>query len=195
MATYSAGAAALVFQDTEFDIVDLHGSPWLRGTQIADALGYLNGRQRVQQVYQSNADEFTPDMTQVLELPTAGGIQPVRIFSLRGAHLLGMLSRTERAAAFRRWVLDVLEGREAPQQSGTMTYPQRLAFLKERRSLVRELGGATQRAAAEELYENLRQVSRLLGIQPRALRSLAPGMQQEPLPGVGGEGGAAGTAA
>jgi prophage antirepressor-like protein len=34
----------------------------------------------------------------------------VRIFSLRGAYLLGMLARTPKAEAFRRWVLDVLEG-------------------------------------------------------------------------------------
>lgn len=35
---------------------------------------------------------------------------PVRIFSPRGAHLIGMFSRTAKAAAFRRWVLDVLDG-------------------------------------------------------------------------------------
>lgn len=194
MATSPCGASALAFQETEFDVVDLHGNPWLRGQQIADALGYKNPRQAIDDTYSRNADEFTEDMTQVMDLPTAGGIQPVRIFSLRGAHLLGMLARTERAVAFRRWVLDVLEGREAPQQTGRMSYPQRLAYLKERRSLVRELGTATQPAQAEELYENLAQVSRLLGIRPRSLKLLAPGMQQQRLPGVG-EGGATSGAA
>ena len=38
-----------------------------------------------------------------------GGLQQVRVFSLRGAHLLGMLARTEKAKEFRRWVLDVIE--------------------------------------------------------------------------------------
>jgi prophage antirepressor-like protein len=33
----------------------------------------------------------------------------VRVFSLRGAHLIAMLARTPVAKAFRRWVLDVLE--------------------------------------------------------------------------------------
>lgn len=47
-------------------------------------------------------------MTVLVELDTAGGKQSVRIFSLRGAHLLGMLTKTDQAKAFRRWVLDVL---------------------------------------------------------------------------------------
>lgn len=185
MAMSASGAAALAFHDTEFNVVDLHGQAWLRLPQIGAALGY-ESPYKVQQLYDRNADEFTPDMTQVLELPTAGGVQPVRVFSLRGAHLLGILSRTERAAAFRRWVLDVLEGREAPQQAGTMTYPQRLAYLKERRSLVRELGACSQAGEAAELYENLAQVSRLLGIRPRSLAQLAPGVKQQALPGMTG---------
>lgn len=180
-----ARGSALAFQDTEFDVVDLHGQPWLRGQQIADALGYKNPRQAIDDTYSRNAAEFTDDMTQVLELPTAGGAQPVRIFNLRGAHLLGMLARTDRAAEFRRWVLDVLEGREAPQQAGTMTFTQQLAFLKERRSLVRELGRASERGEAEELHANLKRVSRLLGMSPRPLAELAPALKQLTLPGAG----------
>lgn len=71
-------------------------------------MGYANPY-KVQQVFDRNADEFTESMTQLLELQTAGGKQQVRIFSLRGCHLLGMLSRTKVAKDFRRWVLDVLE--------------------------------------------------------------------------------------
>lgn len=33
----------------------------------------------------------------------------MRIFSLRGAHLVAMFARTPKAKAFRRWVLDVLD--------------------------------------------------------------------------------------
>lgn len=185
MANTPVHATALSFQRIEFDIVDLHGQPWLRLPQIGVALGYENPY-KVQQLHERNEAEFTEDMTQLLDLPTAGGVQQVRIFSLRGAHLLGMLARTEPAAAFRRWVLDVLEGREARQQTGPMTYSQRLAYLKERRSLVRELASVKGQAEAEELHENLRYVSRLLGITPRALALLAPALQQQSLPGVGG---------
>lgn len=105
-------APALSFRETTFDVVD-RGSRelWLRLGQIAPALGYSDPR-NLNALYASNAAEFTPSMTALVKLPTAGGVQEVRIFSLRGAHLLGMFARTERAAEFRRWVLDVLE-REA----------------------------------------------------------------------------------
>jgi len=99
---------SLSFRDVNFDITDIHGQPWLRSPQIAVALGY-NRTDRINEVYARNADEFTDSMTQVIELPTAGGKQQVRVFSLRGCHLLGMLARTKTAKEFRRWVLDVLE--------------------------------------------------------------------------------------
>ena len=55
-------------------------------------------------------------MTQVVEIvdvPEMGTtgklLTKVRIFSLRGCHLLAMFARTPVAKAFRRWVLDVIE--------------------------------------------------------------------------------------
>lgn len=169
---------ALSFHETKFDIVDLDGEPWLRSPQIGGALGYAKGADSVDKLYKSNADEFTEHMTQVLDLPTAGGVQKVRIFSLRGAHLLGMLAKTAQAKAFRQWVLDILEGAVAPQETGRMTYPQRLAYLKERRWLAFELSRCTEPGFAKELYENLAHVSRLLGITPGPLVTLAPGLRQ-----------------
>jgi prophage antirepressor-like protein len=118
----------LTFENIEFDIVDIHNVPWLRGHQVVDALGYKNPRQSLDALYSRNADEFTDEMTQILDLPTAGGIQPVRIFSPRGCYLLGMLARTERAKAFRQWVLDVLEGRALPQQARPTTVSQQIAL-------------------------------------------------------------------
>ena len=100
---------SLSFRDVNFDITDIHGQPWLRGLQFASALGYKNPAADIVNLYNRNADEFTDSMTQVIELPTAGGKQQVRVFSLRGCHLLGMLARTKVAKEFRRWVLDVLE--------------------------------------------------------------------------------------
>lgn len=107
---------ALSFRDTQFDIVDRNGQPWLRGYQIGTALGYTNQPDAaIRKIFDRNADEFTSSMTALVELDTAGGKQQVRIFSLRGVHLLAMLSRTKVAKEFRHWVLDVLEGvAEAP---------------------------------------------------------------------------------
>ena len=100
---------SLSFRDVNFDITDIHGQPWLRSFQIGSALGYKNPSSDMAKLYDRNADEFTDSMTQVIELPTAGGKQQVRVFSLRGCHLLGMLARTKVAKEFRHWVLDVLE--------------------------------------------------------------------------------------
>jgi prophage antirepressor-like protein len=177
---------ALVFQETKFEIVDLDGETGLRGMQIAYALGYKNPAQDIKNLYERNATEFTEDMTQVIDLPSAGGIQKTRVFSLRGAHLLGMLASTAKAKEFRRWVLDILDGRVAPQETGRMTFPQRLAYLKERRGLARELSTCMDEGFAEELHDNLWQVSRLLGMTPRSLEVLAPGLKQKRLELGGG---------
>lgn len=107
---------ALVFQSTTFDIINRAAQPWLRGAQVALSLGYKNPDNAIKDLYTRNAAEFTDSMTALVKLPTAGGEQETRIFSLRGAHLLGMFARTEKAAAFRRWVLDILERETQPAQ-------------------------------------------------------------------------------
>jgi len=100
---------ALTFQNIQFDIVDRNCQPWLRGYQIGTALGYTQGTQAISKLFDRNSDEFTDTMTALVELDTEGGKQQVRIFSLRGCHLLAMLSRTKIAKEFRKWVLDILD--------------------------------------------------------------------------------------
>lgn len=101
------------FHDTQFNIVPHNGQPWLTAPQIAQALGYAN-EDAVSRIYRRNADEFTNGMTLTVKL-TFNGInnslreKEVRIFSLRGAHLIAMFSRTALAKEFRRWVLDILD--------------------------------------------------------------------------------------
>lgn len=106
----------LRFDDTIFDVVDRQGQPWLRQPQIGKALGYLEPAKKIHELYNRHADEFSKGMTALVRVPDvnphtggAGQVREVRVFSLRGAHLLGMLARTDRAKDFRRWVLDVLE--------------------------------------------------------------------------------------
>lgn len=106
-------AQPLVFQDVNFSVIPRDGEPWLRVHQIADAFGYTAAR-TLNVLYNRNKEEFTSLMTAVVELDTPGGRQPVRIFSLRGAHLLGMFARTDRAKEFRHWVLNILEQYQQP---------------------------------------------------------------------------------
>ncbi|MBY4887692.1 hypothetical protein K5Y32_07070 [Pantoea sp. DY-15] len=82
---------------------------WLTSSDLAKALEYSNSR-AVTMIYNKYADEFTTAMTQVLEVSTTGNYRKkVRVFSLRGAHLIAMFARTDVAKEFRRWVLDILD--------------------------------------------------------------------------------------
>lgn len=102
-------ALALTFQETHFDVVDRNGQPWLQAAQIAKALGYSNDN-AVSRIYARNSDEFTDNMTGKVKLTLSGNLETeVRIFSLRGCHLLAMFARTKVAKEFRKWVLDVLD--------------------------------------------------------------------------------------
>lgn len=176
----------LTFRDAPLELLEMDGKEWVRGPQLAGALGY-NRDDRIADLYARNESEFTENMTRVVELPTAGGPQQVRVFTLRGAHLLGMLARTEFAAEFRHWVLDVLDGIVAPQQTGRMTHPQRLAHIRERRIIMKELGKCVNLGEAVELYHDLRDVTRMLGRHlSSTLDQLAPGVRQQALALEGG---------
>ena len=175
--------AILTFENTEFDVVDIHNVPWLRLPQIGVALGYENPY-KLQQLHARNADEFTDEMTQVLDLPTAGGVQPVRVFSPRGCYLLGMLARTDRAKAFRQWVLDVLEGRTVARQSKPATIGQQISLHRLRLQLIRELHASTAAGVRAALHQQLRHVSQLLAVVCPPLDSIGRTVTQPELPGV-----------
>lgn len=82
---------------------------WLTSAEIAAALQYKSSKS-ITNLFNQNADEFTGGMTQVIESVTSGNYRKkVRVFSLRGAHLIAMFARTAVAKDFRRWVLDVLD--------------------------------------------------------------------------------------
>jgi len=163
--------AVLVFENTEFDVVDIHNVPWLRVGQIDLALGYQS-EGSCRKIYERNADEFTNEMTQVVELQTAGGIQPVRIFSPRGCYLLGMLARTEKAKAFRAWVLDVLEGRVAPVQQRPFAGIQIIAAHKHVTALMKELKRETNPAIRLMLHAQMTQACRMSSLPCPALEDI-----------------------
>lgn len=108
--------AKLSFNEVQFDVVDKNGQAWLRGPQIADAL-CMRDRRGVNDIYQRHKDEFSREMTQAVKVsdlrPQFADKGPqfrsVRIFSLRGAHLIAMFAKTDLAKDFRKWVLDVLD--------------------------------------------------------------------------------------
>ena len=131
---------SLTFNDITFTPVSRQNSLWIRAVELARALGY-SSEEKVSRVYRRNADEFTSDMTQLIEISAEAqnglldnlSAGRCRIFSLRGCHLLAMFARTPVAKAFRKWVLDVLDRLAAEERaalpSDTLT-PEQQAHLQ-----------------------------------------------------------------
>lgn len=110
---------ALTFNDVTLSPISHQNNLWIRAVELAHALGYAQ-ENSVSRIYRSNSDEFTPDMTQVIEIfdgADSALSTKARIFSLRGCHLVAMFARTPVAKAFRRWVLDVLDKLDAEQRA------------------------------------------------------------------------------
>lgn len=120
---------ALTFNDVTLSPVTHQNNLWIRAVELARALGYSDTR-KVTHLYERNSDEFTPDMTQVIEIPevpelgtSKNLVTKARIFSLRGCHLLAMFARTPVAKEFRRWVLDVLDRLAAEERAAPAPSP------------------------------------------------------------------------
>ncbi|WP_406705549.1 Bro-N domain-containing protein [Sodalis sp.] len=105
----------LTFRNTVLETISHNGQIWFTSAELAKALEYSDSK-RVTVLYNRNSDEFTSGMTEVLELSTSPKStsyenlrSKIRIFSLRGAHLIAMFANTPIAKEFRKWVLDILD--------------------------------------------------------------------------------------
>lgn len=110
---------ALTFNAITLTPINHQNSLWIRAVELAKALGFKREDQAAK-IYRAHADEFTPDMAQLVEITdNADSAFPVKslIFSLRGCHLVAMFARTPVSKAFRRWVLDVLDKLDAEQHA------------------------------------------------------------------------------
>lgn len=113
---------ALCFNDVQFEIISRNGQPWITARQLSQALGYAR-EDSVLKIYERNKEEFSSMMSATVKM-TVGLTEVVaRIFSMRGCHLVGMLSRTPVAKAFRRWVLDVLDRLAAEERAALPNGP------------------------------------------------------------------------
>lgn len=103
---------ALSFNGVTLTPVHHNSQIYLTSVELAKALGYASLKS-VNNLYNANADEFSADMTTVIDSMTVrktGTVNlSVRIFSLRGCHLIAMFARTPVAKDFRKWVLDILD--------------------------------------------------------------------------------------
>lgn len=103
----------LNFHGVVLNPVDNVTGTWLTSADVAKALGYKSTKS-ISNLFAQYEGEFSQGMTMVIESVTNGingstRRMKVRVFSLRGAHLIAMFARTPVAKEFRRWVLDILD--------------------------------------------------------------------------------------
>ena len=99
----------LAFKDHILETITHNDKIWFTAKTLATALKYSRG-DKITGIYNRNKFEFSQGMTENLKLRVSGNyIKTVRLFSLRGAHLIAMFARTPVAEEFRKWVLDILD--------------------------------------------------------------------------------------
>lgn len=123
---------ALSFNDVNFTPVQQDNQAWITSRELGQALGYSR-EDAVNKIFERNSDEFTGSMTRNVKLTLQGQAREIRVFSLRGCHLIAMLSRTAIAKQFRKWVLDVLDREVVTKQleSRQSISPEQQALLHE----------------------------------------------------------------
>ena len=104
---------AMSFNGHTLQSIIKDGQIWMTASDLAKALSYKNSKS-VTNLFNANSSEFTSGMTMVTESVTNGingskRKMAIRIFSLRGCHLIAMFARTKIAKDFRKWVLDILD--------------------------------------------------------------------------------------
>ena len=153
---------ALSFNEVNFSPVEQNGQIWLTAPELASALGYSKS-DAVGQVYERNKDEFNSSMTTTITVKLNDSVETlnlsvpkksknltktIRIFSLRGAHLIAIFSKTAIAKQFRKWVLDVLDREVVTKQleSRQSISPEQQALLHE---IVARRSGGERKIFAE----------------------------------------------
>lgn len=98
------------FEAVDLDVIHVGNQRWLRGEDIGAALGFRDPADAVKKILQRSRSEFDETTTITVEMHTATGWRATRLYNARGAALIAMKAQTPKGEAFRRWVLDVLEG-------------------------------------------------------------------------------------
>lgn len=105
---------SLTFKDQAITTYDNSDSKiWFTAEQLSKLLGYSDIKQ-VNKIFQRHKDEFTDSMSTLTKVTVSNKNNELecvrlRLFSPRGAHLIGMVSRTKIAKELRRWLLDLVE--------------------------------------------------------------------------------------
>lgn len=113
---------ALSFKDVNLTPLLHKEQIYFTTTQLAELLDYKNPKS-ISNLYNRNQDEFSDEMTEVIKSVTSGNLEKtVRIFNLRGSHLIAMFANTSVAKECRRWILDLID-KEIAKNSTALPEP------------------------------------------------------------------------
>ena len=165
------------FHGYPIEIIDHNNQSWLTGEQVGKALGMKNARANIRQIHKRHADEFNESMTCEIDIISQGQRRNTRIFSPRGAWMLGMWSQTEKAKLFRRWVLDVLEKEASQPPQLTLTDDILEKKYREAKKTIKHLQAVAVKVNPEwqkikkykEMGLNNTEISKLMGLYPSTI--------------------------
>ncbi|WP_447873888.1 BRO-N domain-containing protein [Serratia fonticola] len=182
--TVGTNIAELKFRDQvviPFDNGD--GKIWFTSEELARLLGYAD-KDKVLNLYYRHQDEFTSSMTTVAKVRVDGinnslRYVDTRLFSPRGAHLVGMLSRTKIAKELRIWLLDLADKETSIPQVGSVQHT-----IQQLQNIVT----ATRRASDEDSSDAGRRLRKRRDDLPELVRAqgLVDAMRQIPFDLIGG---------
>jgi len=89
-----------------------NGQFWLKGVSLTNTLGVSESY--VRGLYSKHRKWFGPEETIVVQVPTPGGSQEVRLFSEVGAAMMAMFSHRPQAIPFKKWLMRRAFARETP---------------------------------------------------------------------------------
>lgn len=157
------------FEGVPLSITEVGGARWVRGQDVCRALGFADPVKAMEQILKRNRSEFDSTTTCMIDIQTPGGFQTARLYNARGAALIAMKAQTPKGEAFRRWVLDVLEGKAdaegQPVAAGEMTP----GVLYSLRSMFTQRRGNTALLRYREKGLSVSEIAKLLDVRPASV--------------------------
>lgn len=181
------------FHETKVRTKIFEEEQFVRASDIAKALGYKNTN-AASGIYRQYQEEFESHMVRRCESRPRRGIKYESLyFNRRGAWLIGMFARTERAKEFRKWVLDVLEEKAQGTVNLSVPKPEKVITLEQyeiifgaSQRLIKEI---EQRCEALAAINNDKQAStwlrdKLLEEMKDKIHVLETGLMEKKYPGL-----------
>lgn len=157
------------FEGVPIEITEVGGARWVRGQDITRALGFADPAKAMEQILKRSRSEFDSSTTCMVDVFSGGQCRTVRLYNARGAALIAMKAQTPKGEAFRRWVLDVLEGATDDDQPVEMSTTMPAGIRSTLRHMFIGQKGNTLLLRYRAMGLGTAEIARLLDVRPRSV--------------------------